>query len=378
MALLQIDDPSLELIIRLQLEDADSLVENGHEKGGKNDDTVIFQIYRSELRALEADRRLCEILARGEEPGNRDDNVPADNQSAQGVQGQRQSDPDPDPHHATTAEAEDDEEEDIYSAPVEEPSVKDASPNETHDARHTDELSSNVSKPSQESPVQGIETPECVACREVYRHSLIPGLSFAHCPCDHWYCSDCLSALFTHSLTDESLFPPRCCTMAIPVDDFQEFLTPAVVTQFHEKAVEYNTLDRTYCHQLECSAFIPAPMQEQTASCPACSESTCTSCKGPAHDGKDCPEDPASKELLQLARERGWQRCFSCHRMVELNTGCNHISEFSSTLASSFGCVLTIWNQLADAEGSSVTSAANAGRTALVSTSQSATSGREQ
>lgn len=335
MALLSMDDPSLELIIRLQLEDADSLVENEHVKGGKNDDTAVFQIYRSELRALEADRRLCEIIARGEEPGNSDDNVPMDSEPALVFRGQRQSSPDP--RRTTTAEAEDDEEEDIYSAPAEEASVKEAPPNEMQEARDTDELWPKIDKPRQESPIQGVKTPECVACSEVSNHALVTGLSFAHCPCDHWYCSDCLSALFIHSLTDESLFPPRCCTVAIPVDDFQEFLTPPVVKQFHEKEVEYNTLDRTYCHQLECSAFIPAPMQEQNVSCPACSEWTCTSCKGVAHEGEDCPEDSSSKEILQLARERGWQRCFNCHRMVELNTGCNHISEFSSPLATFLG-----------------------------------------
>jgi hypothetical protein len=35
--------------------------------------------------------------------------------------------------------------------------------------------------------------------------------------------------------------------------------------------------------------------------------------------------------VLQTADENGWQRCYSCRRLVELDLGCNHITFVSLT-----------------------------------------------
>ncbi|PVH71728.1 hypothetical protein DL98DRAFT_387736, partial [Cadophora sp. DSE1049] len=32
------------------------------------------------------------------------------------------------------------------------------------------------------------------------------------------------------------------------------------------------------------------------------------------------------QQVLQAADENGWQRCYSCRRLVELDIGCNHIT----------------------------------------------------
>lgn len=48
-------------------------------------------------------------------------------------------------------------------------------------------------------------------------------------------------------------------------------------------------------------------------------------CKARAHTG-DCLNDPATRKLIAVAQENGWQRCYSCWRMVELEIGCNHIT----------------------------------------------------
>lgn len=151
-------------------------------------------------------------------------------------------------------------------------------------------------------------------------------------PCGkHDYCLDCLADLVTRSLTDDSLFPPRCCAQPIPIrdDDWtRSLLGPALVEAFLARQLEMSTSDRTYCHEPGCSAFIePASITDDVGVCPLCQELTCAVCKGAAHDG-DCPEDVGVQEVLFLAQENNWQRCSSCRRVVELRSGCHHISEF--------------------------------------------------
>jgi hypothetical protein len=43
------------------------------------------------------------------------------------------------------------------------------------------------------------------------------------------------------------------------------------------------------------------------------------------HTG-DCPEDVGLQQVLDAAQEYGWQRCYNCRRVVELDIGCNHIT----------------------------------------------------
>ena len=92
----------------------------------------------------------------------------------------------------------------------------------------------------------------CTACGDA-----VPFFHVARCPCSHEYCRECLTELFKASITDESLFPPRCCKQPIPLQLNQIFLPSRVVRDFRAKEVEYSVENRTYCHQATCSAFIP-------------------------------------------------------------------------------------------------------------------------
>ena len=168
-----------------------------------------------------------------------------------------------------------------------------------------------------------IPTYECVTCGERKR-----GFEVLRTPCKHYYCADCISTLFELSMTDETLFPPRCCRERIPINGARLYLTPGLLQRFDEKSEELSTPNRIYCSRPTCSAFIkPANIttSTSTATCTLCSMSTCTTCKGNAHNG-DCPEDLSIQATLATAREEGWQRCTGCGAMVELDTGCNHIT----------------------------------------------------
>ncbi|KAK3297438.1 uncharacterized protein B0H64DRAFT_124204 [Chaetomium fimeti] len=165
----------------------------------------------------------------------------------------------------------------------------------------------------------------CVACTDNH-----PDNHLAKSPsCGHEYCLGCLRSLFTSSLTDETLFPPKCCGQPLPIDACRRFLTQAIVGQYQAKKIEFETPNRTYCHRRPCSAFVPPQfVRGGIAHCAqaGCRAQTCAVCKGEAHSGSDCPQDPATQEMLRLAAAENWQRCYACARFVELDTGCNHIT----------------------------------------------------
>ncbi|KAF7560383.1 hypothetical protein G7046_g3764 [Stylonectria norvegica] len=164
-------------------------------------------------------------------------------------------------------------------------------------------------------------TSKCISCHE--QHSFF---DLARCPCSHEYCRSCLTTLFEACIEDESLFPPRCCKMPIPIEENRIFLRPNVVGVFKAKQVELDTPNRTYCHEKTCSTFVPVQfIKDDVAHCVKCQSTTCCVCKGPSHRG-DCPHDEATQELERLAVDNHWQRCFSCGRIVELNHGCHHIT----------------------------------------------------
>lgn len=162
----------------------------------------------------------------------------------------------------------------------------------------------------------------CEACRDDKKFFDVATVPH----CRHDYCRDCLDQLFRLSMTDESLFPPRCCRRPISLDDVRMFLPMETAREFQRKRPELETPNKTYCHAQSCSAWIPPQsISDEVGVCPRCRLQTCTICKGSTHVG-DCPWDEATRQLLQTADGSGWQRCYSCRRVVELHTGCNHIT----------------------------------------------------
>ncbi|KAK3995554.1 hypothetical protein QBC44DRAFT_19021 [Cladorrhinum sp. PSN332] len=165
----------------------------------------------------------------------------------------------------------------------------------------------------------------CVACGDGYS-----ARDILSCPppCNHGYCRDCLEGLFRAAMTDETLFPPRCCGQPITLHTVQGFLPESLVREFSAKKLEFETPNRTYCFQPTCSAFIPPQDIGQTVGvCSECFHCTCTVCKGAAHPGSvECPDDPAAQEMVELAGQMGWQKCKPCGRFIELDTGCNHMT----------------------------------------------------
>ncbi|KAI9048525.1 hypothetical protein LZ554_007358 [Drepanopeziza brunnea f. sp. 'monogermtubi'] len=162
----------------------------------------------------------------------------------------------------------------------------------------------------------------CTACQEQFE-----SCELGRAPCAHEYCGDCLQGLFKASMTDDTLFPPRCCREPItPCGNIRIYLSTDMVQQYEAKKLEFDTPNRTYCSNPVCSSFIQKEhILEERAYCQTCRTITCTICKLAAHRG-DCPEDTALQLVLETAKENEWQRCYKCQRVVELDTGCNHMT----------------------------------------------------
>lgn len=146
--------------------------------------------------------------------------------------------------------------------------------------------------------------------------------------CGHSYCHQCLRNLFMQALTFEAKFPPKCCQRRITPTVAGSALTSELRGLYHEKEVEYSTVNRVYCCAPTCSAFIPPKhIQGRSAACPKCAMSTCASCKQTFHGhNTPCPRDRARESVMNVANAEGWKSCPRCHAVVEHAEGCVHMT----------------------------------------------------
>ncbi|KAG0134774.1 hypothetical protein HOY82DRAFT_635731 [Tuber indicum] len=145
-------------------------------------------------------------------------------------------------------------------------------------------------------------------------------------PCGHIYCQSCMKEVFLNACVDETLFPPRCCKREIPFHMAEKVLSGKEVSEFRSKSREYSSKDRTYCCRPTCSEFIPSDwIRGDVGTCPKCFSVTCAMCKKEQHPG-DCPQDKSLDLTLELAARSGWQRCKNCHALVEISSGCHHMT----------------------------------------------------
>ncbi|UNI17576.1 hypothetical protein JDV02_003908 [Purpureocillium takamizusanense] len=342
----QIDDASLQLILQLQMEDLVALDEKkkGKQREGEVSDTdVALGLAKENLEIAiieHGDRQMCISIARAvfsdapaiqacttEEQQATTDRAMAHSLSRRGSTASAGV-------RATAAGAANDNDElDGLDAELLKKLEGFNAFSESNDASTGGESSSSwaaTRRPAFDPDAQDTARETCTGCYDTYAPSVT-----AKAPCSHLYCRRCLNELFLGASVDETLFPPRCCKQPIPVDEHIDHLSTETVTIFRAKEVEFSTPNRVYCHRPKCSAFLPPQsVRGGSATCGECGARTCAICKGPAHENSDCPEDTSTQELLRVAKENGWQQCKSCRRLVELDHGCNHMSQylFSSLL----------------------------------------------
>jgi hypothetical protein len=164
----------------------------------------------------------------------------------------------------------------------------------------------------------------CIACTDRR-----PRTAMVTAKCGHRYCADCAKSLFMRSTKDEDLYPPKCCKQPMPLALVAKHMDHGELAKFQLASVEFATRHRVYCSNVACGMFIVPDSIDasiQRAMCPSCGTETCSICKNGYHYGSDCPDDPSIRQTRELAHSLGWQTCHACDRVVQLRSGCNHMT----------------------------------------------------
>ncbi|KIY02823.1 uncharacterized protein Z520_01288 [Fonsecaea multimorphosa CBS 102226] len=177
-------------------------------------------------------------------------------------------------------------------------------------------------KPAQQRKVS------CLTCGD----DEIPIAQSALLPCKHRMCNTCLKRIFKMSVTDPAHMPPRCCTdQHIALKHVEKLFDNEWKENWNRKYQEYQTKNRVYCPSRKCGAwikpkYITIENGRKVGRCKQCKTKVCPMCSRKMHTTRECPKDPETKAFIEAAKEKGWQRCYSCHAMVELKEGCNHMT----------------------------------------------------
>jgi len=146
--------------------------------------------------------------------------------------------------------------------------------------------------------------------------------------CSHHCCRDCLNEIYRGATADESRYPPRCCAdHGIDFEQSRPLLNAQILRDFLDKAVEWETRNRTYCSNRNCEAFIrPENIREKDARCTRCRTRTCADCKKTAHEASvPCATDEELQGTLRVLDRNRWRRCEGCRNGIERTHGCNHM-----------------------------------------------------
>ncbi|OAA44586.1 IBR domain containing protein [Beauveria brongniartii RCEF 3172] len=253
-----IDIASLDLIAKLQLEDAESLLKGKHAAGTRPDAEYAAQLFRDELEQIRisiADNAMCRSIAAA---------VLADSDAIQSSLNEEHQ-ANCDREYAANLDSMDPDSDDVDLANISlhTPSAASLIDDEMMGKLaimfvDAGELPGRASRTVRgESSSQGAKagrygTRRCISCEEDVSY-----IDSVRCPCSHDYCRTCIASLFEAAISDESLFPARCCRQAIPLGLNQILIPAELAGRYRAKEVEYGTLNRTYCHRSSCSTFVP-------------------------------------------------------------------------------------------------------------------------
>jgi hypothetical protein len=199
-------------------------------------------------------------------------------------------------------------------------SLADVADNYNNLFRRTSSRPALFESANQRNPDQIQDRALCISCYETFS----PPEFATSTACKHSYCRKCARNMFEKSLSDITLFPPSCCYKELPLKDFRALLTKDAAAKCDEKKAELKA--KGFCSNKTCStALFARDIVGDIGKCFVCQTMTCLKCKSSAHYGENCPENKDEKAVLDLAQKAGWQRCFSCHTMVSMTRGCNHM-----------------------------------------------------
>ncbi|KAI0834070.1 hypothetical protein F5Y06DRAFT_177752 [Hypoxylon sp. FL0890] len=193
---------------------------------------------------------------------------------------------------------------------------------------HTAPSSHVTSQRLQSPPDRHAKMVECVVCFDE-----LPSSKTAKLKCGHRMCRSCLKRSFRLSVKDPAHMPPRCCTSdIIPLKHVDNLFDVDFKRTWNRKFHEFSTRNRVYCPGKRCGQWIrPDQIRRhrsgrKSGECDSCHTKVCCDCNNRWHGSGPCPPDEETNQILQQAKEEGWQRCYNCRNMVELKEGCNHMT----------------------------------------------------
>ncbi|KAL6979291.1 RBR-type E3 ubiquitin transferase [Sarracenia purpurea var. burkii] len=205
---------------------------------------------------------------------------------------------------------------------------------------------SQVNKPSDSSCAKNM-IENCVICLE----DTDVGQIFSVDNCLHRYCFSCMKQHVEVKLLHGMV--PKCphegCTSELKIGSCQKFLTPKLIEIMKQRMKEASipVTEKVYCPYPRCSALMSSreileyskntfvgAEQSGVRKCTKCLGLFCINCKVPWHINMSCseykrknPYPPADDAKLKTLAERNlWRQCVKCKHMIELDTGCYHMT----------------------------------------------------
>ncbi|VFQ59642.1 unnamed protein product [Cuscuta campestris] len=168
--------------------------------------------------------------------------------------------------------------------------------------------------------------------------------------CLHRFCFSCMKQHVEAKLLVGKMAecPHDGCKTNIEVDNCANFLDPRLVEIISNRMKEASiaVTDKVYCPYPRCSALMSkVKVLEYTKNeffgaetsgarkCMKCNKYFCLNCQVPWHYDMTClvykrtPRPQSDESAVKaLANKRKWRQCVKCNHMVELSSGCYHIS----------------------------------------------------
>ncbi|XP_023640775.1 LOW QUALITY PROTEIN: ATP-dependent RNA helicase DEAH12, chloroplastic [Capsella rubella] len=163
--------------------------------------------------------------------------------------------------------------------------------------------------------------------------------------CLHRHCYSCVKQHVEVKLL--SGIEPTCleygCKFVLTLESCSKVLTAKLIDMWKHKMKEDSVpaAEKIYCPYPSCSMLMSKTElsshedeQSNVRSCIKCCGLFCIDCKVPSHTDLSCEDykklhpDPLVDDLkLQsLANNNMWRQCVKCRHLIELSSGCNHMT----------------------------------------------------
>lgn len=188
----------------------------------------------------------------------------------------------------------------------------------------------------------------CVICLD----EIDVGQIFSVDGCLHRYCFSCMKQHVEVKLLNGML--PKCphegCNSELKIETSRKFLTPKLIEIMSQRLEEASipVTEKIYCPYPDCSALMSKSEVLEYSKrtlfgiaevlgvrkCSKCENLFCINCKVPWHSNTSCldykrrnPYPPAADAKLKtLADKNLWRQCVKCNHMIELESGCYHMT----------------------------------------------------